>query len=96
MFCVIAAWVASWLAMPPGGVIIFDDYNWYGPRSWLVSNYTPKIAINAFVQIFGPYIEVVDKDYQLVVRKKKDLEKIDLDTYKPIRSLIIGIQRPLG
>jgi hypothetical protein len=62
----------------------------------LVSNYTPKIAINAFVQIFGPYIEVVDKDYQLVVRKKKDLEKIDLDTYKPIRSLIIGIQRPLG
>ncbi|HEU0049504.1 MAG TPA: hypothetical protein VFQ43_18095 [Nitrososphaera sp.] len=62
----------------------------------LVSNYTRKIAINAFVQTFGPCIEVVDKDHQFVVRKKKDLEKIDLDTYKPIRSLIIGIQRPLG
>jgi predicted O-methyltransferase YrrM len=88
--------VLAWDLLKPGGLVIFDDYNWYGPRSWLVSNYTPKIAINAFVQIFSPYLELVEKDYQLVVRKKTDPSNVDLETSKPIRSFIIGIQRALG
>ena len=44
--------VLAWDLLKPGGYIIFDDYNWYGPRSRLVPNFTPKIAVDAFVKIF--------------------------------------------
>jgi predicted O-methyltransferase YrrM len=87
--------ILAWDLLKPGGLIIFDDYNWYGPRSWLVPNYTPKIAIDAFVKVFDPYIELLHKEYQLVARKKKD-EHVDLDAYKSLRSFLIRIQRVLG
>jgi hypothetical protein len=44
--------VLAWDLLKPGGYIIFDDYNCYGPRSRLVPNFTPKIAVDAFVKIF--------------------------------------------
>jgi hypothetical protein len=88
--------VMAWDLLKLGGLIIFDDYNWYGPRSWLVANFTPKIAIDAFLEIFKPYVELVYKDYQVVVRKKLDTEHVDLETHKMLRSFMLGLQRALG
>jgi hypothetical protein len=66
------------------------------PRSWLAPHQTPKVAINAFVSVFEPYIEVLGKDYQLLLRKKGDSEKIELERHKRLRSLVVGAQRLLG
>lgn len=85
--------VLAWDLLKPGGIIIFDDYDWAGVRSWIVPHHTPKTAINAFLKVFGPYLDVLHQDYQLVVRKK---ERVDLDTSGTLRSLLISIQRLLG
>jgi SAM-dependent methyltransferase len=87
--------ILAWDLLKPGGYIIFDDYNWYGPRSWLVENYTPKIAIDSFMRVFGPYLEVVDRDYQVVIRKKTDPDHVPLDTYKPIQTFLVELQQVL-
>ena len=87
--------VLAWDLLKPGGYIIFDDYNWYGVRSWLVPNFTPKIAIDAFVNIFQPYLEIIHKDYQLVVRKTTNPDNATLDTYKQLRPALIKLQQAL-
>jgi hypothetical protein len=81
--------------LKPGGYIIFDDYNWYGPRSWLVPNFTPKIAVDAFIKTFDPYLELIHKDYQLVVRKTINPDNVALDTYKQLRPVLIELQQAL-
>jgi predicted O-methyltransferase YrrM len=87
--------VLAWDLLKPGGYIIFDDYNWYGPRSWLVENYTPKIAIDSFMKVFGPYLELVDRDYQVVIRKKTNPDHVPLDTYKSIQAFLVELQQVL-
>jgi predicted O-methyltransferase YrrM len=66
--------VLSWDLLKVGGIIIFDDYQWKVDRyqPWR----RPKIAIDAFLQVFEPYIEVLHKEYQVVVRKR---EKVTLE-----------------
>jgi predicted O-methyltransferase YrrM len=66
--------VLSWDLLKVGGTIIFDDYQWEVDRypPWR----RPKIAIDAFMQVFQPYIQVLHKNYQVVLRKK---EKLILD-----------------
>jgi predicted O-methyltransferase YrrM len=60
--------VLSWDLLKVGGIIIFDDYQWrvdqYKPLA------RPQLAIDAFLQVFEPYIEVLHKEYQVVVKKK--------------------------
>jgi predicted O-methyltransferase YrrM len=85
--------VLAWDLLKPGGYIIFDDYNWYGPRSWLVPNFTPKIAVDAFVRVFEPYLQVMHQDYQLVVRKTMNPDNVTLDTYKQLRPALIVLQQ---
>ena len=87
--------VLAWDLLKPGGYIIFDDYNWYGPRSRLVPNFTPKLAVDAFVKIFDPYLELIHKDYQLVVRKTMNPDNVALDTYKQLRPVLIELQQAL-
>jgi hypothetical protein len=50
-----------------GGLMVFDDYMWGNPRDAL---HRPKIAIDAFTNIFGETAEIIHVGYQLVVRKK--------------------------
>lgn len=55
----------AWSLIKVGGIIIFDDYN-------LKSNHwgVPLPAIDAFLDVFGPYIDVIHKKYQVIIRKK--------------------------
>jgi len=57
----------SWPMLKPTGFMVFDDYMWGDPRDAL---HRPKIAIDAFTNIFGETAEIVHVGYQLVVRKK--------------------------
>jgi predicted O-methyltransferase YrrM len=61
--------VLSWDLLKSGGIIIFDDYQWKTHRyqPWR----RPKIAIDAFLQVFEPYIEVLQKEYQVIVKKRE-------------------------
>lgn len=57
----------AWPLLKTGGVMVFDDYLWGNPRDAL---HRPKIAIDAFTNIFGETVEIVHVGYQLAVRKK--------------------------
>jgi len=59
--------VMSWPLLKPAGLMVFDDYMWGNPRDAL---HRPKIAIDAFTNIFGETAEIIHVGYQLVVRKK--------------------------
>ena len=57
----------SWPLLNNGGMMVFDDYMWGNPRDIL---HRPKLAIDAFCNIFAEEAEIVHVGYQLVVRKK--------------------------
>lgn len=57
----------AWAVLNVGGIMVFDDYLWGNPRDAL---HRPKIAIDAFTNIFGETVEIVHVGYQLAVRKK--------------------------
>jgi hypothetical protein len=56
----------AWTLLKKGGLMVFDDYTWGPPRDAL---HRPKIAIDAFTNIFGEELEMIHMGYQLVVRK---------------------------
>jgi predicted O-methyltransferase YrrM len=69
--------VLAWELLKPGGVMIFDDYQWTGSAAEKFRPARiPEIAIDAFLHVYEPYMDVVQKDYQVIVRKR---EKADLD-----------------
>jgi predicted O-methyltransferase YrrM len=57
----------AWPLLKLEGFMVFDDYAWGNPRDAL---HRPKIAIDAFTNIFGETAEIVHVGYQLVIRKK--------------------------
>jgi predicted O-methyltransferase YrrM len=56
----------AWHLLKPEGVLVFDDYLWGDPRDAL---HRPKIAIDAFTNIFGEELSIVYAGHQLAVRK---------------------------
>jgi predicted O-methyltransferase YrrM len=59
--CVFIDTAFSWELLKAGGYLIFDDYQ--GPLG------QPKRVIDPFLVSFEPFIEVLHKDYQVMVRK---------------------------
>ena len=57
----------AWQLLKPKGLMVFDDYMWGNPRDAL---HRPKIAIDAFTNIFAEEAEIIHVGYRLVVRKK--------------------------
>lgn len=66
--------VMAWKLLKEGGVMIFDDYKW---EKMIQPYFRPKLAIDSFVAIMKPELEVVASKYQMLVRKKMkaDFEK---------------------
>lgn len=50
----------------PTGIDFLDYYIWKKRKR---DTHSPKPAIDAFLKIFGPYLEVVSKKFQVVVKK---------------------------
>ena len=59
--------VMAWPLLDKKGFMVFDDYMWGEPRDLL---HRPKLAIDAFVNIFAEELEISYIGYQLIVRKK--------------------------
>lgn len=58
----------AWQLLPVGGVMVFDDYLWGEARDIL---HRPKLAIDAFVNVYSEYIGVFGAGYQFgIVRMK--------------------------
>ena len=64
--------VLSWRLLREGGVLIFDDYRWFGadsPCEFDSETDHPKVAIDSFTRCFWDELEVVHNAYQLILRK---------------------------
>jgi len=48
--------VIAFKLLKPGGMLIFDDYLWSGDENIV---YYPKIAIDAFTNIFSKHIKLI-------------------------------------
>lgn len=58
--------ILSWQLVKLGGLIIFDDYDWIFPDQ---PNQNTSIAIDTFLSIFQPKIELIHKLHQVIVKK---------------------------
>lgn len=57
----------AWPLLRKGGVLVFDDYLWGAPRDLL---HRPKVAVDAFMNIFAEELEPLHLGYQAAIRKK--------------------------
>jgi len=60
----------AWPLLKSGGLMVFDDYLWGDPRDVL---HRPKLAIDAFANIFAEQLDVIHVGYQFVVRRKEQM-----------------------
>jgi predicted O-methyltransferase YrrM len=58
----------AWQLLKPGGIMVFDDYLWGDPRDVL---HRPKLAIDAFVNIFAEDLTVLHVGKQLVIKRNE-------------------------
>ena len=66
--CAIEDMILSFPLLKPGGVFIFDDYKWKPDRA---EDETPKLAADSFMKIYAKKIDVLHKDYQVIIKKKE-------------------------
>ena len=63
--------VLAWRLLRPGGVMIFDDYRWNYPTEAERKTKIPACkAIDAFLSFWQDELELIHKDYQVIIRKK--------------------------
>lgn len=62
--------VLSWELLKDGGILIFDDYLWGVHRRETDQTKAPKISVDSFIACYAKYIDVLEIDYQVVLRKK--------------------------
>jgi hypothetical protein len=60
--------VLSFRLLKPDGIMVFDDYSWEFFDNPLRH---PKIAIDAFLEIYANQIEVISVDRQAIIRKRE-------------------------
>jgi predicted O-methyltransferase YrrM len=58
----------AWQVLAPGGIMVFDDYLWGDPRDVL---HRPKLAIDAFVNIFAEDLTVLHVGHQLAIKRNE-------------------------
>ena len=75
--------VSCWNLLKPGGIMIFDDYNWCTDGGLILDNInTPRPAIDAFLKFFKEHIEVVNTEplqhaKQVAIRKLRSTLNIN-------------------
>jgi predicted O-methyltransferase YrrM len=58
--------ILSFSLLKKGGIMIFDDYLWFGMKTYIDN---PKPAIDAFLEIYADKITVLYKGYQVLIEK---------------------------
>lgn len=59
--------VLSFELLKKDGIMIFDDYLWGDFNN--NPNMTPKISVESFISCYKKYIEILELDYQVVIKK---------------------------
>jgi len=59
--------VLAFPLLKKGGIMIFDDYTWGAGMDRLN---IPVTGINAFLDVYGDQLEVLEKNAQVIIRKK--------------------------
>ena len=59
----------AWPLLKKGGFMVFDDYAWKPPGFTLLQR--PKVAVDAFINMFEDELQMTHLGYQLIVRKLK-------------------------
>ncbi|MEJ7595950.1 MAG: class I SAM-dependent methyltransferase [Planctomycetaceae bacterium] len=67
-----------WSVLKPGGLLIFDDYQWSGPVE-----FRPRDAIDVFLQLWSMEIEVIHKAYQVIVRRQNSIKNHVAESLNP-------------
>lgn len=57
----------TWRLVKVGGVIIFDDYGFQFPEG--ITEDPPKVAVDAFMTVFGKKVRLLHQGYQVLVEK---------------------------
>lgn len=65
---VISDAVLAWELLKVNGIMAFDDYEWTHPDG---DTFAPKVAIDGFLNIFNPYLEVINRGWQIWIRRIK-------------------------
>ncbi len=60
---------AAWNMLKRGGVMIFKDYGWDLVMRHLPATSCPRIAVDAFVDLFEDELLVLERGYTCVVQK---------------------------
>ena len=70
---VLADAVLAWDLLELGGLLIFDDYEWKGrvDGGQLPLELRPRLSIDAFLTAHRAELELVHRDYQVIVRKRE-------------------------
>ena len=80
--------VLSWNLLKIDGVLIFDDYKW---KKIIQKNYRPALAIDSFIEIYKPEIEVLNIGWQFILKKIKkddsDLPIVTENIYNEVNGL---------
>jgi predicted O-methyltransferase YrrM len=61
--------VLCWDLLKIDGLMIFDDYAWN--RKEYPAEIRPGVAIDGFITAFRNYLDLVHREYQVIIRKKK-------------------------
>ncbi len=56
----------TWPMMQPGGIVIFDDYEWGAEAE---ESERPKLGIDAFLAAIGGHYQELHRGFQLIIRK---------------------------
>jgi len=57
--------VLSWGLLKKNGILIFDDYQWENPPQ------IPRIAIDAFLDVFKNELSIIYRGFQIILKKTK-------------------------
>jgi predicted O-methyltransferase YrrM len=57
----------AWPLLKSKGFMVFDDYSWKPPGFTLLQR--PKVAVDAFINMFEDELQIAHSGYQLIVRK---------------------------
>lgn len=60
--------ILSWDLLKVNGILAFDDYEWTHPDG---DQFAPKLAIDGFLNVFNPYIEIINRGWQIWIRRIK-------------------------
>ena len=58
--------VLAFPLLKEGGIMIFDDYTWGAGMGYF---HTPRAGIDAFIDIYGSQITVLEKNSQAIIKK---------------------------